>query len=191
MMASSRLLRNVAMPITWLRPTRTKAEIRPPISELSPPFMEFCTAFERTRSRTRSNGASWPTWRFPAIRNSTNKKPYTTALRRTNSHQGTDRFHIRGSLHFVRTLARTFVQTSVRHSIQDGVDPNCVPSRREAFEVFLALAFALPRVGDVRVVRHHDHESALLIDNAAVIGIRAIRSAFRHTPAAPCPELNR
>src|SRR5258706_13438327 len=66
----------------------------PPTSELSPPFMEFCTAFDRTRSKTRSNGASCPTCRLPVRRRRTIKKTYTTAPRARNSHQGMAMFHI-------------------------------------------------------------------------------------------------
>src|SRR2546430_8556064 len=38
------------------------------VTELSPPFIEFWTALLKTSSRTRSNGASWPTWRLPVTR---------------------------------------------------------------------------------------------------------------------------
>ena len=44
-----------------LTQTSVAAEIIPPTSELSPPLIEFCTAFDSTSSSTRSNDASWPT----------------------------------------------------------------------------------------------------------------------------------
>ena len=46
-------------------PDQVTAEIIPPITELSPPFIAFWTALLKTRSRTRSNGDNWPTCRFP------------------------------------------------------------------------------------------------------------------------------
>lgn len=58
MIAASLLLRNVASPTSQFTPTRVAAEMSPPISELSPAVIEFWTAFDRTRRRTRSNGAS-------------------------------------------------------------------------------------------------------------------------------------
>ena len=45
----------------------------PPISELSPAFMEFCTAFDRMSSSTKSNGAYCPVWRRPVSRRNTSK----------------------------------------------------------------------------------------------------------------------
>src|SRR5689334_18082796 len=55
------------------------------------------------------------------------------------------------------------LRESMRHSVEHDVDADRVAVRRELVEVFLALAFALPGVGDVGVVRHDDHQAALVV----------------------------
>ncbi|MNT05920.1 hypothetical protein D3C72_1405650 [compost metagenome] len=49
------------------------AEMRPPIRELSPAFIEFCTAFDRISNKIRSNGSYCPIWRRPVRRRNTSK----------------------------------------------------------------------------------------------------------------------
>src|SRR3989344_409043 len=70
------------------------AEISPPTSELSPAFIEFCTAFDRISNRIRSNGSYCPVCRLPDRRMNTSKNRYTTTPRSTNSHHGTLICHI-------------------------------------------------------------------------------------------------
>ena len=78
---------DVMKPTTQLTPTSVAAEIKPPTSELSPAFMEFCTEFDRTSKSTRSKGASWPICRLPLIRRRTIRNVYTITQRKTNMTQ--------------------------------------------------------------------------------------------------------
>jgi hypothetical protein len=57
---------------TW-QPISVSAEISPPMSELSPAFIEFCTALDRISSSTRSNGSYWPICRRPVRRRNTSR----------------------------------------------------------------------------------------------------------------------
>ena len=75
------------------QPISVLAETSPPMSGLSPAFIECCTAFYRTRSSTRPKGAYGSVWRLRVRRRKTSKKTHTTPPRSTNSHQKTDKFH--------------------------------------------------------------------------------------------------
>src|SRR5262249_20676753 len=68
---------------------------------------------------------------------------------------------------------------SVRERVQDDVDTDGVAVRREFVEVFLALALALPGVGNVGVVRHHDHQSAVVVGDPAEVDGRTVTTALR------------
>src|SRR4030095_15157291 len=68
--------------------------------------------------------------------------------------------------------------------VQHGIDAERVPIRTEIDEVGRVVALALPRIAVVRVVRHQDDHAALLIDDAARVGSRAVGAAFRRPPGA-------
>src|SRR3954470_22698773 len=63
---------------------------------------------------------------------------------------------------------------SMGHRINHDVDAERVAVRREAIEVFLALALALPRVRDVGIVRHDDQQPAAGVLDAAEVHVRAV-----------------
>jgi len=60
--------------ISRWQPISVSAEMRPPTSELSPAFIEFCTALERISSSTRSKGSYCPMLRRPVRRRNTSRK---------------------------------------------------------------------------------------------------------------------
>src|SRR3954471_15813773 len=68
---------------------------------------------------------------------------------------------------------------SMCHPVEHDVDADGVAVRRELVEVFLALAFALPRIGDIGVVGHHHHQPALVVGDAAEVHVRAVLAALR------------
>ena len=58
------LLEEVILPTVQLAATSVTARIRPEVTELSPPFIEFCTALLSTISKTRSKGLICPICRL-------------------------------------------------------------------------------------------------------------------------------
>src|SRR5499427_2912660 len=78
-----------------------------------------------------------------------------------------------------RVPERRALLASMCHPVDHDVDADGVAVRRELVEVFLALAFALPRVRDVGVVGHHHHQPPFLVGDAAEVHVRAVRSPLR------------
>src|SRR5450432_3473192 len=76
---------------------------------------------------------------------------------------------------------------SMSQRVDHDVDADRVAVRREAVEVFLALALALPGVGDVGVVRHDDHQPTALVGDGAEVGVRAVGAALGDATAAAHP----
>src|SRR5689334_5545220 len=80
---------------------------------------------------------------------------------------------------------------SVCQSVKNDVDADGIAVGRELVEEARVLAFPLPRVRDVGVMRHqHDHV-AVMIDDALHRRGRAVRAALRVAAAAGPPELDR
>ena len=69
--------------------------------------------------------------------------------------------------------------------------PDGVAVGRELVEEARVLTFALPRIGDVGVVRHQHHHVAVVIDDALDGRRRAVRAALRCAAPARPPELDR
>ncbi len=61
--------------------------------------------------------------------------------------------------------------------------PDRVTVRREEIEETRILRLALPRVGDVGVVRHQDHHPATRIDDRAQVDVLAVGAALRRLAA--------
>src|SRR5262245_55919358 len=72
----------------------------------------------------------------------------------------------------------------MRQRVQHGIDAERVPIWTEIHEVRRIVALALPRIAEIRVVRHQDDHAALLVDDAARVGRRAVGAAFRRAPGA-------
>src|SRR5205085_7231823 len=73
---------------------------------------------------------------------------------------------------------RRSISSSVREGIDHGVNPERVPVGAEVHEVRRIVALALPRIPEVRVVRHqHDH-AALLVGDAARVRHGAVGAAL-------------
>ncbi|MCY0856970.1 hypothetical protein OMK73_27295 [Cupriavidus sp. D39] len=68
-------LRQLSHASTRLAATSVTARISPAATELSPAFMEFCTALDSTSNNTRSSEVSCPIWRLPESRSSTSRLP--------------------------------------------------------------------------------------------------------------------
>src|SRR5256885_15004490 len=68
-----------------------------------------------------------------------------------------------------RSPERLAIHDSMGHSVEHDVDADGVAVRRELVEILLALAFALPRVRDVGVVRHHHHQPPLVVGDGAAV----------------------
>ena len=66
----------------------------------------------------------------------------------------------------------------MRHAIEHDIKPNGIAIRREAEEELGVLPFTLPRVGDVGVVRHHHHQPAVLVADAAEVRLGAQLAAL-------------
>src|SRR5262245_66578179 len=66
------------------------------------------------------------------------------------------------------------IPSSVREGVQHDVHAKRVPGRRELEEEFAILAFAFPRVADVRVVRHQHHDAVLRVRDHPEVGMRAV-----------------
>ena len=86
---SSGILAGLAVAALLLAYTVAPNIPTPPVSELSPPVIAFCTAFEITRITTRSNGVICPSSRLPATRSRMSTTRYTTTVRSRISYQGT------------------------------------------------------------------------------------------------------
>src|SRR5436309_2061924 len=82
---------------------------------------------------------------------------------------------------------------SVGERVQNDIHPNRISVGGETLEVLSVLALALPRIGDVGVVRHHYHQPAAFVGDAAKIGVRTVvhPRTLRDTAAVAIPELNR
>ena len=68
--------------------------------------------------------------------------------------------------------------------------PSAYPLERELQEELLILAFALPRVADVGVVRHHDHHPAVLVGNHPEVRRAGCRSRAPGVPPLRPPEVD-
>ena len=68
--------------------------------------------------------------------------------------------------------------------------PKAYPST-ENVRKYVALAFALPRVAEVSVVRHQHHEPPAFVRDAADVRRPAIGAPFRCVAAAPQPVVDR
>src|SRR5512145_2375617 len=62
---------------------------------------------------------------------------------------------------------------SVRHAVEDDVEPDGVALGREAEEELRVLGLALPGIRDVGVVRHHHHQPAMRVADAAKVRLGA------------------
>src|SRR6185436_14554000 len=81
--------------------------------------------------------------------------------------------------------------SSVGEGVERDVDADGVAVWREAVEVLLVLAFALPGVGDVGVVGHHHHQPAVLVLDAAEVHVRAVGAALRGAAVHLIPAVDR
>src|SRR6185436_11023429 len=63
---------------------------------------------------------------------------------------------------------------SVRQRVEHDVDAQGVAARRKEIEELVVIAFALPAVGDVSVVRDDDHQVARLVPDALEEHRRAV-----------------
>src|SRR5436190_6363137 len=79
----------------------------------------------------------------------------------------------------------------MRQSIQQNVDADRVRIRRKMREVLVFLAFALPPVGDVVVVDHHDHDAAFAVHDGARALRAGLNATFRRAAAGAPPRLDR
>src|SRR5262245_9905374 len=78
---------------------------------------------------------------------------------------------------------------SVRHRVQDHVDANRVSARREQIEILMRRrAFALPRVGDIGVVRRQHHQPLPRVENTLEVDLRAVGTALGGLSARAAPE---
>src|SRR5215216_5366228 len=77
------------------------------------------------------------------------------------------------------------------HRVHHDVDADRVAPWREFVEESRVLTFAFPRVGDVGVMRHHDHDVAVLVGNGTEIRRGALAPAFGGGAAVRTPELDR
>ena len=64
----------------------------------------------------------------------------------------------------------------VRHRVQHDVDGDRVTFRRKAIEILHVLAFPLPGIGNVGVVRHQHHQPAFVVEDAPRVDYRAVES---------------
>src|SRR5258705_1982330 len=71
----------------------------------------------------------------------------------------------------------------MRQGVEDRVDAEGVTARTDSDEVFGAVAFALPGIAEVGVVRHQHDQAAVLVVDAARLRHRAVRAALRRAAA--------
>src|SRR5687768_10594599 len=77
------------------------------------------------------------------------------------------------------------------HAVEHDVETHRVALRREAEEELRVLRFTLPRIRYVGVVRHHHHQPAVLVGNAAEVRLRAELETLRGLAVVAAPETNR
>src|SRR3954467_13403574 len=75
----------------------------------------------------------------------------------------------------------------VAQRIEDHVDAEGVPGWSELEEISRILALALPRVVDVRIVRHEDVIAAALVGNAAAVDFDTVFTVLGGAPAGTAP----
>src|SRR5262249_5369668 len=80
---------------------------------------------------------------------------------------------------------------SVSQRVDQRVDAEGVARTREMIEVLAALAFALERVAEVGVVRHHHEDVAGAIGDRARVRLGAVAAALRRPPSTLIPVANR
>jgi hypothetical protein len=78
----------------------------------------------------------------------------------------------------------------VTHRVQQHVDAERIAVRRELLEVSRVLTLALPRVLDVGVVGHQDHDSTVVIGNRTHVRYRAVGSLLRRASARAHEEID-
>ncbi len=76
----------------------------------------------------------------------------------------------------------------MRHRVEHHVDAERVAVGRELQEELVVLAFALPRVADVGVVRHRHHDAAVAIGDGAEIGMWTVASPLARIAAGSAPR---
>src|SRR5262245_55921917 len=65
----------------------------------------------------------------------------------------------------------------MRQRVQHGIDAERVPIWTEIHEVRRIVALALPRIAEIRVVRHQDDHPAFLVDDGACVRSSAVGAA--------------
>src|SRR6266545_7273833 len=73
--------------------------------------------------------------------------------------------------------------SSMGEGVKEGVDPERISLRPERHEIARVVAFALPRIADIRVVRDQDDDAAAAIGNRADMRLGAVGALLRR-PAA-------
>src|SRR6187200_355612 len=76
------------------------------------------------------------------------------------------------------------VRLLMSQSVEDSIDAKRVAIGAEVHEVRRIVAFALPRIAIVRVMRHQDDHPSLLVGDAAGMRGRAVGAALRRAPGA-------
>src|SRR5688572_23553660 len=79
---------------------------------------------------------------------------------------------------------------SVRERIEDDVYADGVALRRELQEKPVVLTFPLPRVTDIGVVGHENHDAAFVVRDRAEVGVGAVRPALPRFAAGPPPGVD-
>src|SRR5262245_1792759 len=72
----------------------------------------------------------------------------------------------------------------MRQRVQHGIDAERVAIRTEIHEVRRIVALALPRIAEIRVVRHQDNQPALLVNDGARMRGCTVGAALRGSPRA-------